>query len=319
MQVFLTIDVEVWCDSWDSLDDDFPRSYERYVYGRSPSGEYALPKTLEILDRHGLKAVFFVEPLFAARFGIRYLERIVRLIRAAGQEIQLHLHPEWTDEISPPIIADVSAKRQHLSYYTTTEQTALIACARTLLESAGSGPLTAFRSGSFAANRATFAALRANGLWLDSSLNRCHAISGPDLLDAYAPAEVLQIDGVTTLPVTTFSDGFGCLRPAQVGACSFAEMSEALRQAEEGGRAYFVIVSHNFEMLKPGTSTPDAFVVRRFEKLCAFLAEHREAMPTGVFAALPRSTDAARPGVLRASLPATAQRYVEQIMRRLAP
>jgi peptidoglycan/xylan/chitin deacetylase (PgdA/CDA1 family) len=42
----------------------------RALYGRSPAGDYALPKTLEILDRNGLKGVFFVEPLFAARFGV---------------------------------------------------------------------------------------------------------------------------------------------------------------------------------------------------------------------------------------------------------
>jgi hypothetical protein len=54
------------------------------MYGRSPAGDYALPKTLEILDRNGLKGVFFVEPLFAARFGVEHLATIVDLIRAGG-------------------------------------------------------------------------------------------------------------------------------------------------------------------------------------------------------------------------------------------
>ena len=65
MNVLLTFDVEIWCNSWHTLDTDFPASFERYVFGRSGRGEYALPKTLEILDEHGLQGVFFVEPLFA--------------------------------------------------------------------------------------------------------------------------------------------------------------------------------------------------------------------------------------------------------------
>jgi hypothetical protein len=55
MNVYLSFDIEVWCGSWDDLDGRFPASFERYVYGRSPKGDYALPKTLEILAKNGLK------------------------------------------------------------------------------------------------------------------------------------------------------------------------------------------------------------------------------------------------------------------------
>jgi len=73
MQVHLTFDIEVWCNGWQQLDQRFPAAFERYCYGRSAQGDYALPKTLEILQRHGLTGVFFVEPLFSARFGASYL------------------------------------------------------------------------------------------------------------------------------------------------------------------------------------------------------------------------------------------------------
>ena len=106
MNVHLTFDIEVWCDGWDSLDATFPASFERYVYAKSAHGSYALPKTLEILERHGLTGVFFVEPLFAARFGLEYLRTVVDLIRVAGHSVQLHLHPEWVDEIRPALIAN---------------------------------------------------------------------------------------------------------------------------------------------------------------------------------------------------------------------
>jgi len=82
MKVLLTFDVEVWCNSWEHLDKLFPSAFDRYVYGHSRHGSYALPKTLEILNTHGLQGVFFIEPLFAARFGLSYLQTIVNLIRA---------------------------------------------------------------------------------------------------------------------------------------------------------------------------------------------------------------------------------------------
>ena len=49
VKVYLTFDIEVWCGGWKDLDAKFPASFERYVYGRSSAGDYALPKTLEIL------------------------------------------------------------------------------------------------------------------------------------------------------------------------------------------------------------------------------------------------------------------------------
>ncbi|WP_394788251.1 hypothetical protein [Rhodoferax sp.] len=316
MNVYLTFDIEVWCNGWDDLDRVFPASFERYVYGRSSHGDYALPKTLELLSQHGLQGVFFVEPLFATRFGQQHLNTIVRLIRDAGHDVQLHLHPEWTDEALEPLIADCATKRQHLSYYTLDEQTALIACGKKMLEAAGSGPIHAFRSGSFAVNADSFEALRHNQIFLDSSLNRCHAVSAPDLLQGHDLDTVFEITGVTTFPVTVFQDGFGKDRPAQVGACSFAEMRDALWSAQRAGAAHFVLVSHNFEMLKPGQSQPDWVVVQRFAQLCAFLQQHRGTFTVGSFGefdALP-ATMAQQP---RAGWAATGRRYAEQAVRRV--
>lgn len=176
MNVHLTFDVEIWCNGWRHLDQEFPAAFERYVYGRSKRGEYALPATLDVLNRHGLRGTFFVEPLFAARFGMKYLQRIVRMIEAAGQEVQLHLHPEWTDEISPPPLAGVVEKRQHLCYYTRGEQTRLLEFGLQLLRSETRGNIYAFRAGSYAANLDTYAALGAVGLAVDSSLNRAFDI-----------------------------------------------------------------------------------------------------------------------------------------------
>ncbi len=317
MKVHLTFDIEVWCNGWGNLDGEFPRCYPRYVYGRSKHGDYALPKTLEILDRHGVKGVFFVEPLFSARFGAEYLERIVRLIDDAGQEVQLHLHPEWTDEITPPVIADVARKRQHLNYYTREEQTALIGYGKKLLEAALGKPISAFRAGSYAANADTFAALASNGISVDASINGCYPISAPELVREYGAALPFQTLGVRAYPVSVFRDGFGRPRPAQVGACSLAELRQAIQAAAVGGWSDFVIVSHNFEMLKPGQSDPDFIVVRRFDALCRYLAANRNELPTGGFGVDVATCPNGRPATPRTTLLPTAWRVAEQLMRRI--
>ncbi|MFM9916860.1 MAG: hypothetical protein ACKVOX_13695, partial [Rhizobacter sp.] len=57
----------------------------------------------------------------------------------------------------------------------------------------------------------------------------------------------------------------------------------ALLQAERQGCRHAVLVSHNFEMLRPGSSSPDWTVVRRFERLCAMLADRRDLFQVGPF------------------------------------
>ncbi len=319
MNVFLTFDIEVWCNGWDDLDRAFPGSFERYIFGHSTHGDYALPKTLAILNQHGLKGVFFVEPLFATRFGAKHLEIIVQLIRGAGHEIQLHLHPEWTDEAIEPIIENCATKRQHLSYYTLDEQTSLIAHGRKMLEAAGSGTISAFRSGNYAANRDTFEALRRNSILLDTSLNRCYDVSAPDLRREHDFNTPFVVQGVATFPVTILKDGFRNDRPAQVGACAFSEMRDGLLSAQAAGAQNFVIVSHNFEMLKPGSSAPDWIVVKRFDRLCAFLAQHPERFKVRGFSEdlRPSATEPSASAAPRATWLSTSQRYVEQLRRRL--
>ncbi len=318
MNVHLTFDIEVWCNGWADLDREFASCFPRYVYGHSKHGDYALPKTLETLNRHGLRGVFFVEPLFSARFGARYLEEIVRLIDDAGQDVQLHLHPEWTDEIRPAIIPDVSAKRQHLTYYSLEEQTALIRYAKRLLENALGKAVSAFRAGSYAINEDTFLALARNGIGTDSSINRCYAISAPKLVCEYGTTAPITVNGVVSYPVTVFHDGLGRKRPAQVGACSFGELRQAMESAHQASISDFVIVSHNFEMLKPGRSEPDLVVARRFEQLCSYLADNPTRFKVGGFSSQPTSCVLpTKQWMPRIGLPPTAWRLAEQIARRM--
>ena len=319
MNVLLTFDVEVWCNSWKTLDADFPNSFERYVYGRSEKGDYALPKTLEILEHFGLRGVFFVEPLFATRFGVEPLAVVIRLIRDAGQEIQLHLHPEWTDEARSPLLPDSSVKRQFLTDYTLDEQRILIQRGIELVQAAGAPRPIAFRAGSFACNEDTFAAVAANGLRYDSSINPEMSVSRPGGVtsDAAGYCEPFRFGRLSLVPMSSFRDGFGRLRHAQIGACSASEMIEALTGAARRNWWNFVLLSHNFELLVPDSNRPDDYVVRRFEKVCRFLAANRLSLPTVGFDDLPPVPLPSGADLPHVRKKATLARYVEQALRRL--
>lgn len=318
MRVHITFDIEVWCPGWNALDATFPAAFERYVWGRSARGDYALPRNLDILQRHGLVGVFFVEPLFSLRFGSQYLQTITSMIQEAGQDVQLHLHPEWVDEIRPAIIPDSARKRQHLTDYTAAEQASLLACGKRLVEAATGRPVTAFRAGGYAVNRDSYRGLAASGLHIDSSLNATYDRSAGSLGEAGQLHQRQRIDGVDVHPVTVFRDGLGRPRHCQVGACSFAELRDVLDRAHDQGHDEVVLVSHNFELLKPGSVEPDLIVDRRFDAVCAYLARHPQRFQVGPFPPSGDSLAASAPvQPLQAGLRATAHRYIEQARRRL--
>src|SRR3954468_22665103 len=88
--VFLTIDTELmWRHHAEGLDRAaiFDRSLE-------PAG-VGISYQLGMLRRHDLKACFFVDPMPALVFGLDPTRRTVEQILDAGQEVQLHLHPNW--------------------------------------------------------------------------------------------------------------------------------------------------------------------------------------------------------------------------------
>ncbi len=171
LSVLITIDTELWCDGWKNLDAHFLDALKKYIYGKTPSGEYGLPFLLRVLNDNGLKATFFVEPLFALRFGLDPLAEIVGIILDAGQSVELHLHTEWVDEAKSPLFPGVIEKRQHISCFSYEEQVVLLHKSADLLGLAGAPRLHAFRAGNFGANFDTLRALSTLDICIDSSYN----------------------------------------------------------------------------------------------------------------------------------------------------
>ena len=88
--VFLTIDTELmWrhhtagCD----LATQMARSLK--------PADVGIAYQLAMLAKHDLKATFFVDPMPTMVFGLDAIRPVVEAIVEAGQEVQLHLHPNW--------------------------------------------------------------------------------------------------------------------------------------------------------------------------------------------------------------------------------
>lgn len=313
LEVFFTIDVEIWCDGWTDIDRKFPAAFHRYIHGTNGRG--GLRDQLRVLGDHGLQAVCFVEPLFAGRFGHGPLAEVVGLVQEEGHEVQLHLHTEWVDEARDPLLPGMSAKRQHLRYFSLEEQTQLVALGSDWLQRAGAEKPTAFRAGSFAFNDDSLAALAANGIHIDSSYNA--ATFGPS--SGVCPGELLvqarQLGPVLELPMTVYRDGRG-MRHAQLTACSWSELEHLLWQAHATGHPSFVILSHSFELLTPGQRSQDPVVTRRLQRMCAFLDRHRKLFHVrGLRGPPPKVADLQLPP-LRSALWRTGARMIEQAWRR---
>jgi hypothetical protein len=313
LDVFLTADVEVWCDGWTDLDRTFPDAFQRYIYG--PQGKFGLPHQLAILAEHGLVGVFFVEPLFATRFGLGPLAEIVGLLQDQGQEVQLHLHPEWVSESPNPILTNSKPREQFLHSFSVEHQTILIAEGLRLIKQAGATRINAFRAGNFGFNKDTLSALSANGICFDTSYNaRVHGVEG-SLEPGTILVEPVRCAEVFEYPVTVFNDGTSLLRPTQLTACSYWEIEGLLWQALALGRKSFVLLFHNFELLNQTRNRPDYVVVKRFERICRFLGQHRGYFRVRGFQGLEGAAVTQQPVPLTSPVWKTGLRIVEQTLR----
>ena len=246
-------------------------------------GGVGLDYQLAVLARHDLRACFFVDPMPALVYGLAPIRRAVDLIQAAGQEVQLHLHPQWAGARAGEPAAH---GRFQLWEHGEGEQCQLIAAAADLLQAAGAPAPIAFRAGSYAADDATLKALARLGFAYDSS--HCGAEAPRWSRIALDPRQIAPVErGVVEVPVTVIEERPGRLRTFQPCALSAGEAAAALDHAIAQAHAAVTIVSHSFELANRSGTRANAVHVRRFEALCAMLDDRRGALPTRWFGERP--------------------------------
>jgi hypothetical protein len=226
---------------------------------------------MDVFDRHGIKAVFFVDPMPALLWGVEAIADVVGPIVARGHDVQLHLHTEWLAlaGAANPLGDRIGGS---IADFHFEDQCRLIDLARTTLMAAGAHQPVAFRAGNYGASDETLRALAATGLRYDTShcpgiaSSLCEISLGPD--DRWP---VLH-EGVVEVPIGCIAAAGGGLRHAQITALSSGELLAAIRHAGDAQLATFTIVSHSFELLSRDRTRTNQIVKRRFERFCAGLA-----------------------------------------------
>lgn len=333
VKVFITVDTEVWPESagWPHTPlkpgQDCVREMSWYFYGGDRADARGLPYQLRTLAAAGLKATFFVDPLFSYALGVAALRDLVALIQKHRQEIGLHLHPEWlTDPRCPPLPAFAGPL---LHAYSEADQARLIRAGSDRLCEAGALRPTAFRAGSWGASLATLRALESNGMLYDSSLNARFGSSFPDIDVAmrYVCTQPARLEGVWEFPVTNFIAGptNNSRRPLHVCAASLGEFRAVLEHAAASNWLAVVIVLHSFEFVRVNrlaagrAAASQRLLASRFERLCAYLAGNSDKFETCHFADLDRAAlpNTVQPAAAASSRTRTAWRNVEQLASRL--
>lgn len=263
--LLITVDTEL-SSSLQQRGISLEENVRRSIWAETQGKSHGIGWQMDLLDRHGLKGVFFLDPLPALVHGADFLTPIVAAIVARGHEVQMHIHTEWLAWAKQSPVD--GRQGRNIGDFTLADQIVLLGLAKRLLEQAGAPTITAFRAGNFGANDDTLRALAVIGVAWDSSVNPAYL--GRDCHIATDPGEIgaTRLLGVTELPVSGITDRPGGFRPAQICAMSAAEMRAGLRHAAREGHDAFVVVTHSFEMLSRDRQRANGTVKARFLALC---------------------------------------------------
>jgi hypothetical protein len=291
-RVILTVDTEPSIAGAMEDPTRFPPLLEEPVWGEVNGRSEALGFITETLTRYDLQATFFVETVHTRHFGPQPMQRCTDHLLAAGQDVQLHIHPVWKNFSSP---APGRRYNDDSSALDEEELTALIREGCDQIQAwTGMRPV-AMRTGNFSATPIVYQAMAKAQLRLASNI--CIACADYEETALRQAGGIQMISGVHELPASCFIDpgpaGKGRYRAAQITACSASELIAILNQCSAQSVDTLVLVTHPFEFIKKAdfryrSLRPNRVVQRRLGTLCRFLSDHQDQFQVSTFGALAR-------------------------------
>jgi hypothetical protein len=296
VNVFITVDTE------HSIGGAFrdrnlkPVGNDRRIFFQSGRKDYGIARIMDIGERYGLPIVFFLEVLNKYYFGEEESKSVCQYILGRGHDVQLHLHPNYLNFTTPDPM-----KRQYsdmICDYSLEKQIEFLTDGRQSLINYGAPNVIAFRAGNFGANHDTLTALEQTGFLIDSSYNKTF-LGGDCRLNGIDIDDTEKIGNIWEFPITNFSEpnfkGGRHYRPLDINGVSFAQMRRVLEESVEKGPRNITILMHSFSFMNPADVQyrkilPRTVVIRRFEKLCRYLAEHSDKFQVLTFKDMNRAT-----------------------------
>lgn len=241
-RVVFTVDVE--------SGNNFPLPQQVDAVCQSGSA-CGLMEIARMLKDRGLAGTFFLNVYEHQKWGEAALRDIVSKLQAAGQDVALHTHPQWTYDPA----------RTGMHQYSLDDQTSIIREGVQLLSAWTGRPVVAHRAGDYAADERTLKALEANGLRIDSSLFWGH--SHCRLSELGLPRNLPASWGkLIEIPVTVYQRQerprlFGEITPPlvstrKIDADWFVDEEEArsaLDAVIEADLPFLVVFLHSFSLL----------------------------------------------------------------------
>jgi peptidoglycan/xylan/chitin deacetylase (PgdA/CDA1 family) len=237
-EIYLTIDTE---------DDYF--AVPHMLTGEGIGEEYGAYGVLDILDRHGLRATWFVNVYEAHRHeDPTTVERLVKAIGERGHEIALHTHPSEDLELYP----------RPLYWFNTEQQKEILGYGADLIEKwTGRAPVS-FRAGGYVLNDETFEALESLGFRIDSSV----FFSSPNNRITPFTVNAVRMRGrVIEVPVTYVprvqSDGYIDHRKFDVNWLTSEELEQVVDRVSEFGIGQAMFMMHSFSFIDKASLKED--------------------------------------------------------------
>ncbi|MGQ0793027.1 MAG: polysaccharide deacetylase family protein [Deltaproteobacteria bacterium] len=243
-----------------------PLPIDKMVYGRFGREQFGISKIMDLCEKYGFRATFFVDVCPYKHYGEDTLKEICLSIHSRGHDVELHTHPNWT------------RGRYWMFEYTLEEQTEIIREGLDLIHKwIGLRPV-AYRAGGFSADMNTLAALAQNNIILDSSFypgyKRCPLTSPPMMINSLS-----KHGGVVEMPVTVFTPlkvgGFESYRYIDVDSCTWSELKFAIDDARRNKINPITLMLHSFSFVKWNAErtefSPDYGDLERFERALQFL------------------------------------------------
>lgn len=275
---------------------------------------------LGVLRDFRVPATFFIEVLQCHYFGEQPMGRIVERIGADGHNLQLHLHPGWSnfaaeDWRDTPPRSDNCAERSY------DELRHMIDFGMARFAAWQIPQPKALRAGSFAFASVVHRAMSACGLALGSNIGL--ALYRPREPEFHLASGTCLFGGVLEVPALSYSAisllGRSQLRLLAITSTSRSETEALLWSARRSGISPVIVLTHPFEFIKNRDfrcreTRRNKVNQGRLEQLLDFLTRNPDAFRATTFAKSGDDWMAARSrpsGVLQAPPALTLMRVAE--------
>lgn len=185
---------------------------QRLIWGKHGNASAGIREMCRIGDEVGARHVFFVDVCGAYAYGDQVAE-VVRWLDQAGQDVQLHVHPEYLPEAFW-VEHGFDYRPRFMNQYGLPKAEFTLRHFGKFISDITNKPLVAFRAGSFRWNAATLRALRSTGIALSFNNSMKAFLDGVCPYGEPTNAPFAWSNGIIEVPVSErrplpFHDGLG--------------------------------------------------------------------------------------------------------------